>query len=216
MIYIKKGHEPASLTVYKKQKFAYYDGCDKDDIREKLLEEQGYICAYCMRRIDKKHMKIEHWYPEDRLSDVQTLDYRNMLGCCEGHISGTDGDDDTCDTHKGNTVITVNPLDSTTLQSIQYRSASGEIYSTRDDIEKDLDKTLNLNSGCHMLKMNRKHLLNQVITELRRLQKSGTWSRAVLEKVKAAYENKDAEGKKKEYAGIVIWYIDKKLKAVTK
>ena len=37
MIYIKKGHEPASLTVYKKQKFAYYDGCDKDDIREKHL-----------------------------------------------------------------------------------------------------------------------------------------------------------------------------------
>ena len=35
MIYIKKGKEPASLTKYKKQKFAYYDGYkEKDDLRK--------------------------------------------------------------------------------------------------------------------------------------------------------------------------------------
>ena len=32
MIYIQKGKEPASLTAYKKQAHAYYDGCNKDDI----------------------------------------------------------------------------------------------------------------------------------------------------------------------------------------
>jgi len=37
MIYIKKGKEPASLTKYKKQKFAYYDGYkEKDDLRKML------------------------------------------------------------------------------------------------------------------------------------------------------------------------------------
>ena len=41
MIYIKKGKEPASLTKYKKQKFAYYDGYkEKDDLRKMLLKEQ--------------------------------------------------------------------------------------------------------------------------------------------------------------------------------
>lgn len=54
MIYIQKGKEPASLTAYKKQAHAYYDGCNKDDIRENLLREQGYLCAYCMRRIEKE------------------------------------------------------------------------------------------------------------------------------------------------------------------
>lgn len=50
MIYIKKGKEPDSLTKYKKQKFAYYDGYkEKDDVREMLLKEQGYLCAYCMK-----------------------------------------------------------------------------------------------------------------------------------------------------------------------
>ena len=29
MIYIQKGKEPASLTAYKKQAHAYYDGCIK-------------------------------------------------------------------------------------------------------------------------------------------------------------------------------------------
>ena len=46
MIYIKKGKEPDSLTKYKKQKFAYYDGYkEKDDVREMLLKEQGYLYA---------------------------------------------------------------------------------------------------------------------------------------------------------------------------
>lgn len=217
MIYIKKGKEPASLTVYKKQKYVYFDGYDKkDDIREQLLKDQGYLCAYCMRRIDIKHMKIEHWYPENLLTDLETLDYKNMLGCCEGHIDGTRGSDDTCDTRKGYQKIQVNPLDRSTLESIQYRSATGEIYSENEEIEKDINDTLNLNSEAHMLKLNRKHLLSQVIMNLSSQQKNGIWKKSVLEKAKAIYEGKDAAGMKREYAGIALWYIDKKLKTVKK
>lgn len=215
MIYIKKEKEPESLTVYKKQKYAYFDGYkDKDDIRKNLLKEQGYLCAYCMRRISIKHMKIEHWYPEIDLTELETLDYRNMLGCCEGHIEGTKGNDDTCDSQKGNIHIVVNPLDKNTLRHIKYRSATGLIYSDDADIEKDLNVTLNLNSERHMLMINRKRLLDQVIMELRKLQKSGIWSEKILRKIRQKYEDKDAFGMKKEYAGIVIWYIDKRLKAV--
>ena len=45
MRYIKKGMEPRSLTKYKLQSNAYYDGCNKADIRKRLLEDQGYLCA---------------------------------------------------------------------------------------------------------------------------------------------------------------------------
>ena len=216
MLYIKKGKEPASLTKYKKQKFAYFDGWNKDDIRELLLEEQGYLCAYCMRRIDNKHMKIEHWYPENQLSDIERLDYQNMLGCCEGHIEGTEGKHDTCDTKKGYKLITVDPRDSRTLALVQYRSATGEIYSDNEEIQKDLNETLNLNSDKHMLKINRKQLLNQVILQLRTLQKSGNWKKSTLEKVKQKYENKDENGQKIEYAGIALWYINKRLERAEK
>lgn len=61
MRYITKGREPSSLTQYKKQSGAYFDGTNKEDIRQALLEEQGYLCAYCMCRISAENMKIEHW-----------------------------------------------------------------------------------------------------------------------------------------------------------
>lgn len=213
MIYIKKGNEPKSLTKYRKEKFAYYDGYkDKDDVREMLLEEQGHLCAYCMRRIDKEHMKIEHWFPEDRLSDVERLEYQNMLGACLGHIDGTKGSDDTCDTHKGNTIIKVNPLDKNTLLSIKYRTGTGEIYSDNEEIQNDLNKTLNLNSNAHLLKENRKKLLNTLIAEMSKKQMQGTWKQKMIENIKEQYETADLQGKKREYAGIAIWYLDKRLK----
>ena len=213
MLYIKKGNEPKSLTKYRKEKFAYYDGFkEKDDIRKNLLKEQGYLCAYCMRRIDIKHMKIEHWYPEDLLSDSECLEYKNMLGACEGHIVGTSGCDDTCDTQKGSKIITINPQDEVTLNKIQYKSATGEIYSNDETIQKDLDKTLNLNSEKHSLKRNRKAMLNSAINEMCKLQKNGIWKKKNIEDMIAYYQSKDSEGKKKEYAGIVLWYLQKKSK----
>ena len=62
MLLIKKGQEPNSLTEYKKEPNACYeDFRDKDDIRDALLRDQGYLCAYCVKRIDKSNMKIEHY-----------------------------------------------------------------------------------------------------------------------------------------------------------
>ncbi len=212
MLYIQKKQEPASLTRYRKQKFAHFDGYpDKDDVRKQLLEEQGHLCAYCMRRIDKEHMKIEHWYPEDRLTDKERLDYGNMLGACEGHIMGSKGSDDTCDTHKRNELIVVNPKDKSTINKIQYRTATGEIYSEDADIQKDLHITLNLNSEKHQLKKNRKETLEAVIREMGKLQQKGIWNRKIVENMLSFYQGTDSEGMKKEYAGIVVWYLQKKL-----
>ena len=62
MIFIRKKPEPRSLTEYKLQPFANYDGCDKEPIKKNLFEEQGHLCAYCMRRIqDISEMTIEHY-----------------------------------------------------------------------------------------------------------------------------------------------------------
>ena len=42
MRYIQKGNEPESLTQYRKNQNAYFDGYSrKDDVREKLLKEQA-------------------------------------------------------------------------------------------------------------------------------------------------------------------------------
>ena len=58
MLQIIKGREPASLTAYRKTVYATDDGCNKADIRKKLLAEQGCLCAYCMRRIHENSMSM--------------------------------------------------------------------------------------------------------------------------------------------------------------
>lgn len=62
MIYIKKRTEPKSLVEHRCTPGATFDGLDKTELRECLLKEQGYLCAYCMKRIhDEKDTKIEHY-----------------------------------------------------------------------------------------------------------------------------------------------------------
>lgn len=55
MRYIEKHAEPDSLTAYKKQANAYYDGCNKADIRERLLQDKGTFvrtaCAVYLKKL---------------------------------------------------------------------------------------------------------------------------------------------------------------------
>lgn len=216
MILIKKGTPPDSLVAYRQESNAYFDGCNKNDIRDKILEEQGHLCAYCMRRISKDTMKIEHWYPEERLSDTDCLDYNNMLGCCPGHIEGSSGKNDTCDTKKGNKLITVDPRKLEHIDQIKYSSKDGRIFSDNSEFEKDIDSTLNLNEPSHYLMQGRKAALDEVKKFLSQKEKKGNWTEISMRRLLQRYENANAEGKKKEYAGIVIWYLRKRLTGGTK
>lgn len=111
---------------------AYFDGYpDKDELREALLCDQGYLCAYCMRRIynDPVKMKIEHWIPQSRMtSDKDALDYRFMLGVCDG-CRGDSEKNTTCDEHRHNRELHVNPLNPDMMGTIFY-SRDGMIHST--------------------------------------------------------------------------------------
>ena len=70
MKHIIKGKEPLSLVKHRLKPFSDYDNYSKKyELRISLLTKQGYICCYCMQRINDFRMKIEHWksqvdYPE--------------------------------------------------------------------------------------------------------------------------------------------------------
>ncbi|HUW07262.1 MAG TPA: hypothetical protein VMW01_13475 [Williamwhitmania sp.] len=109
MISIVKIKEPKELFAYRLQPNAEYDGANftpvKDAIRQSLLEEQGYICAYCMQRIqnDRTKMKVEHWQSQSKTPALQ-LDYKNMLAVCLGNQSYSYNNTH-CDTHRKNTSL---------------------------------------------------------------------------------------------------------------
>ena len=70
------------------------------------------------------------------------------------------------------------------------------------EIDKDLNKTLNLNSMGQRLPENRKIKLDSVISELTRKFSKGTWSTERLESFIEEYSKPDAEGKKRN-----IWEL---------
>ena len=70
MITIEKQKQPGSLIAFKKNGGTDYLSLDKDtkkDIVDSLLEEQGYLCAYCMRRIPRHEKNGENGYLDDHV-----------------------------------------------------------------------------------------------------------------------------------------------------
>lgn len=129
----------------------------KREIRQCLLEEQHYLCAYCMSSIENKelHMSIEHLVPLSKCKE-KVLDYRNYLGVCRG---GADLPRNRsrcicCDASKGNQELqSVNPFDETQMNQIRYLSDGTLYYEQRDtdneeyvkSMESDLFQILKLN-----------------------------------------------------------------------
>ena len=83
---ISKGSEPSDLSTWKR---ANPHGCYNqltDDvrrsIRQKALEEQCYLCAYCCQKIqDIDNCHNEHVEPQ-ALNSTRTLDFTNIVASC--------------------------------------------------------------------------------------------------------------------------------------
>ena len=170
MIVVRRGKEPNSLLQFRKQyPYAEYEDTPSyvlKDIREQMWEEQKHLCAYCMRKIDSPGVeRIEHCRPRHPHDEVEhdkkaTLDYKWMLGVCYGNslTKGVNQEDTTCDAHRGNTELTINPFDELSVRKIKYK-ADGSIYSDDADINKDITETLNLNCEAVSLPETRKRVL---------------------------------------------------------
>lgn len=85
---IAKTHEPRGLREWRATNrdlnHAYEDmlGTEAhDELKTKLLEEQGQICAYTGRTIDAKNSHIEHLKPQNQCADWEDVNYRNVVAC---------------------------------------------------------------------------------------------------------------------------------------
>lgn len=89
---IIKGPEPVALRKWKDENrgipenlaYGALHGHETRAIRRQMLQEQGYLCAYTMQRIqDVDDCHIEHLIPQSQ-DDNGGLDYENMLACFPG------------------------------------------------------------------------------------------------------------------------------------
>lgn len=218
MIYIKKGTEPVSLRLHRNTPGADFDGLDKTELRNSLLEEQGYLCAYCMKRIRKRRdTKIEHY--EARNQENQLL-YENLLAVCTGDdASETESGKVnpakfTCDSMKKNQKLSIDPQSKNDMNTIYYDN-QGRIYSTVKEYQEDLDQRLNLNDKNGYLISNRSAALQPILKKLKML-KEGQSAEPLLRKLYKYCSSKNQEGELPEYVGIQRWYIERKLKRFRK
>lgn len=206
MIKINKGHEPLAWTQKKETPgFTLYEPIPK--LRDALLKEQGYICAYCMRRIPvtkrdpntTETSKIEHIKCREFNQDLQ-LDYDNMVICCSGNLNNKPH----CDKSKDNADISFDLFKPFLQNSISYSSKSGLIKSSNPVWNNEMNNILNLNHS--LLTYNRKEALEGVI---KRLDKK-RWTPAEVRNELQKWENLDRSGKYKQYCGIIISFLKKK------
>jgi len=174
------------------------------------------LCAYCMRRIEHpEDVRIEHYSarnPEGgEYKAADTLNFKTMLGVCYGNslTPGVKDEDKTCDAHRGNLPLTVNPYDINSIRKIRYTSDG---YITSDDmgIKKDVEETLNLNCKSSSLPETRKHVLLQTKIEIRKICGHKNHA-AYLDTLNKIYDRYTKQRMLTPYCGITIAWLEKEL-----
>lgn len=116
---LKKGARPRSLALWIQANpgITEWDALDsavKQEIREQLCLDQGYLCAYCESRIrperkalDREHMRIDHWMPRrgPHGDPSRTFDWTNLIGSCPED----QGNERHCDVARGDRPLHVSP-----------------------------------------------------------------------------------------------------------
>lgn len=199
----------------------------KSKVREALMQEQGHLCAYCMRRIpderimetdnDLSDVYIEHWQARSstkNTSENKGLDYKNMLAVCSGNEKAPEARGKhkrkyfTCDKKRENASLKVNPLDVVILETIYYLS-DGRMKSTDKDIDDDIHIRLNLNCSTEAvtLPQNRKAVLDAIQAEIITMEGDLYQNCRDLLHI---WENETDP--KTPYIGIAIWWLKEQIK----
>ncbi len=221
---IHKTKEPSSLTQYRSSinkenftdsniyedfKHKTQDGCEANEalnLRRQLLEEQGYICCYCMQRINCKTSKIEHFKSQEKHRDSQ-IDYNNLFVACIGGESQKDFEQH-CDTKKANQDLNAINLLSNIENEIKYIKKDKdtiEISSDNPEIQSDIE-ILNLN--LKVLQKNRKEALENAISKL----KTKNFKAQEIKELISKYKNKH-NGKFEPFCEMLVYFLNKKLSA---
>ena len=138
----------------------------------------------------------------------ETLDYTNMIMCCDGDINKSNAlKHFHCDRKKQETPIHFTPFDQHAIDTISYSSRTGEIRSSNPVYDTDINEVLNLN--LELLKANRLAVLKGVIVMLGAKKQ---WKKSEIGALLQSYSTKNNDSKKKENCGIVIWFLSMRLK----
>lgn len=156
-------HLPSNLPAFPDPNFVYYS---KFELKDELLTEQKFICAYCMDRLKHDHTcTIDHLIPKSKGPERWTFDYSNLLASC----SGAEPQDEKgrkqneknrhCNNKKEENVIHLSPLMEKVNEKFIY-TEDGQILGNDEDSEVTI-KLLGLD--CRKLQIARRNAIRSVL-----------------------------------------------------
>lgn len=188
-------------------------------LREQLLKEQKYVCAYCGQKVEvveneneKPQMKTEHFNPQNDTPE-NDLGYSNLLACCLGFDNHKGKGH--CDSMKGNEPLQyiTNPAtwenrDSEIFYKVAIQSEEVRIFCQNQEKEAELTGE---KIGC--LNLNHDVLLRERFTVYknevqRKLGKDETaWNTEDVCNLIEFYAN-SSDGHHKSFKDFILWYLN--------
>ena len=171
---VSKQASPAPFEAWKAQANLDWEPCyatlqnpEKRVLHDALLAEQGYVCCYCGRSINREDSHIEHFKPQES-HDALALEYSNLFASCIretqpgaplhcGHAKG----------HEFDETRAISPLEEDCEQRFLFIRESGEIKA-KDQTDAGADYMLRL------LKLDLQFLCNRREEVLKRVFEPGT------------------------------------------
>ncbi len=219
MKHIKKDpkREPISLTTYRETTpNASFSGgnFNKQALRAILVEEQGYLCAYCNRRIhaDANHIEVEHYITQTKHEDSKftaaehkdnELLYTNLLATCNysGH---------SCSGICGNTPLYIDPRNAR-CETLLIFDNNGNVKGCDENVEKDI-KTL----GLQKWQEQRKAVIDKAREDLKTRGYTPLQIDREIEKWRSLHKNKQNVMVYKEFCIAAIHYLERKKRSASK
>lgn len=211
-----RNKEPQELSDYRDNTpGASYDGFrDKEIVRKSLIEEQGYICAYCMGKLDLHACTIEHYISQERHDKSpyteeehkkQSLLYSNMSAVC---INSSEH----CDKKRGNIPLHIlNPHKPDCEQLITYNT-KGEIIAAGRETEKVKQDICTLGLNCKRLINSRNAAWDEVWGRFKKQYDKKRWTQKLLLEYAQFYKNKKQRKggglKFHAYCNFIVWYFE--------
>ena len=223
---IIKLKEPNSFVEHRTKTHSNFDNIPpeaKEELKQKLLVEQGKICCYCMKRIPEKiekdgiisyEMKVEHFKCQDQYESLQ-LTYLNLFGACTGN-EGKPKKLQTCDTKKAKQELTINLLtNSPNCETMFKYNAEGEISSVNDDpeINRQINEVLNLNMQTLKDGRSEIYLGVQRKVEVESRQKENNQLKvSYFQQEREKWLIKSSDNKFKPFCMVAVYYLNKKIR----
>ena len=175
------------------------------DAENPLADMYYYSVPYYTDRVSQMSQEIGI----DNRFKEHLAQYSNFWKNKDRIEKGVKPEDTTCDAHKGNAELTINPFDELSVRKIKYK-ADGSIYSDDADINEDVTEILNLNCEAVSLPETRKNVLNVLKNEIAEKCK-GKSHDVYIRELERIYDRLVYQRNLTPYCGIIISWLEEKL-----